>query len=130
VTLAGTQRLEVVGEMAHQEVLLSLAGGRSFGGVEVDAVAELAPEPTNEADPEAIAVLIDRQRVGYLSRTDARRMRSIVDAARRNAGAATCRAVVRGGWDRGRGDVGPVGVILFVPPARTGLFDQAPPVPN
>jgi hypothetical protein len=115
VTLPGSERLEAVGEARHQDVLLALAGRRSYAGVELEAVAELVPEPGNPVDPWAIAVRIGHDQVGYLSRAEARRLRGLVDGARRDHGAATCRAIVRGGWDRGRGDIGPFGVVLFVP---------------
>ena len=40
-------------------------------GAEVLAVAELAPEPANRFDRNAVAVLIGRQLVGYLPREEA-----------------------------------------------------------
>jgi hypothetical protein len=38
-----------------------------------------------------------------------------VEEARDACGIATCRASIRGGWDRGGGDVGLFGVVLFLP---------------
>lgn len=52
--------------------------------------------------------------VGHLRHADAVRLRPGIDAAIATTGAATCEAVVRGGWDRGRGDVGRFGVTLRV----------------
>lgn len=123
VSLAGDGDVDVVGESHHQDALLALTGGvRRFGGVAAEAIAELVPEPRNRADPDAVAVTIDGTPVGYLRHRDAVRLRPDVDEARRRTGVATCRAVIRGGWDRGRGDVGAFGVVLLLPeePAAMG----------
>lgn len=110
VTMPGRRELAVRGESLHQDELLTLAGGRRpYGGVELDAVAELV------ALFNRVVVLIDDTEVGSLSREDARRLAPVIREARREQGAATCRAVVRGGWDRGGEDVGMFGVVLFLP---------------
>lgn len=110
VTMPGRRELAVRGESLHQDELLTLAGGRRpYGGVELDAVAELV------ALFNRVVVLIDDTEVGSLSREDARRLAPVIREARREHGAATCRAVVRGGWDRGGEDVGMFGVVLFLP---------------
>jgi hypothetical protein len=62
-----------------------------------------------------VVVKIDDTEVGTLSREDARRLTPGIREAQRDHGAATCRAVIRGGWDRGREDFGRFGVVLFVP---------------
>jgi Bifunctional DNA primase/polymerase, N-terminal/CHC2 zinc finger len=110
VTLPGRKEIAVRGESLHQDELLKLAGGRRpYGGVELDAVAELV------ALFKQVAVLIDETEVGVLSREDARGLAPAIREARREHGAATCRAMVRGGWDRGGEDIGMFGVVLFVP---------------
>lgn len=76
---------------------------------ELEAVAELV------ALFARVVVLIDGAEVGSLSREDARRLAPAIREARREHGAATCRALIRGGWDRGGEDVGMFGVVLFVP---------------
>ncbi|MDH3226873.1 MAG: bifunctional DNA primase/polymerase [Thermoleophilia bacterium] len=116
VTLLGTSEVDVVGESHHQDELLDLTGGgRRYGGVDVGAVAHLTPEPGNRFDPDAVAVMIGTLHVGYLRHADAVRLRPMIDAALRAEGAATCRAVIRGGWDRGHGDVGAFGVVVLLP---------------
>jgi hypothetical protein len=114
VTLHGDRRVEVVGESLHQDELLSLAGGnRRYGGVELEAVAGLVPDTADRSD---LAVEIDGRVVGRLRREDAEAVRQAVDDARDRYGDATCAALIRGGWDRGRDDVGLFGVVLFLPP--------------
>jgi Bifunctional DNA primase/polymerase, N-terminal/CHC2 zinc finger len=110
VAMPGNNEVAVRGESFHQDELLALAGGRRpYGGVELDAVAELIPRSSG------IAVLIDQTEVGALSREDAHRLAPAIRETRRARGVATCRAVVRGGWDRGGGNIGMFGVVLFVP---------------
>ncbi len=117
VTLPGSVDVEVVGESAHQDDLLALTGGRRrFGGVEVSTVARLVPDPGNAVDPEAVAVFIEGRPVGWLRRDDARRYHARIDALREAGEAATCVALIRGGWDRGGDDLGRFGVVLRLPP--------------
>lgn len=110
VTMPGDVGVEVVGESRHQDTLLQLTGGRrSYAGVEMDAVADLIPDPT---DPLDVEVLIGDRRVGWLRRADAEALAEEIAAARERFGAATCLARIRGGWDRGGDDVGLFGVVL------------------
>ena len=110
VTMPGDKEVDVRGESWHQDELLSLAGGkRPYGGVELDVVAELVPRASG------IAVLIDDTEVGALSREDAHRLAPTIRATRRAHGAATTRALLRGGWDRGTGNIGMFGVTLLAP---------------
>jgi hypothetical protein len=120
VTLAGDAWIDAVGESHHQEELLALAGRRSYGGVELDAVAELVPERDHPIDPEAVSVWIGGLPIGYLARADARRLRPAVETARLAHGHARCRARIRGGWDRGRSDLGSFGVQLLLPSGSAG----------
>jgi hypothetical protein len=110
VSMPGRREVPVRGESLHQDELLNLAGGRRpYGGVELEAVAELI------ALFNQVVVRIDETEVGALSPEDARRLAPAIREAVREHGAATCRAVVRGGWDRGGEDVGMFGVVLFLP---------------
>jgi len=110
VTMSGNNEVAVTGESFHQDELLALAGGqRPYGGVELDAVAELLPRA------DAIAVLIDDSEVGALGREDAHRLAPAIRQTRRAHRVASCRALIRGGWDRGAGNIGAFGVVLFVP---------------
>lgn len=116
ITLQGDREVAVVGESRYQDDLLQLAGGeRRYGGVELDAIAELVPEPDNPYDPAAVQVRIDGRPVGYLRHADAVGWRETVDDSLDLHRTATCRAVVRGGWDRGSDDIAPFGVTLLLP---------------
>lgn len=116
ITLGGDRLVEVVGESHHQDALLTISGGqRHYGGVELEAVAELVPDPDNPFDPDAVEVDIDGMVVGHLARDDARLLRPLVDDSLTRHGRATCRATIRGGWDRGRDEVGFFGVTLRLP---------------
>jgi hypothetical protein len=69
--LGGQDDLEVVGELAYQDGLWRLSGGTLGDRIRRHIVAVLVPEPTNPYDANAIAVQIDGQVVGYLSRATA-----------------------------------------------------------
>jgi hypothetical protein len=113
VAVAGSEEFEVVGESEHQDALLALAGGsRSYGGVELDAVAELVHDSDDSLD---FVVLIDGLPVGRLRREDAARVSPTIDEVLDCGGPATCRARIRGGWDRGGADVGRFGVVVLLP---------------
>ncbi len=126
-TLPRGGTVHAVGESHYQDALLAVVGGRTRHSVEHTCLAELCPEPTNPYDDEAIAVQIGGQCVGYLSRADARTFRPLVDSAIASAGRATVEACVRGGWDRGAGDVGHLGVVLFFSDRPDGEDEYQPP---
>lgn len=105
---------EVVGEANYQSALDEVCGGRCSEGVIVRVVtAELVREPKNRYDRNAVAVDIEGRRVGYLPRDDAPRWHAAVDHLGKHGYAATCRAELLGGWDRGGRDKGHIGVVLW-----------------
>jgi len=119
VTLPGTHVVKVVGESVHQNELLSLTGGRrSYGGVEIQAVAELVPVRSFDRLP-IIEVDIEGVPVGVLDNVNAVRYTPRIESSLDEEGGATCRAIIRGGWDRGKGDVAPFGVVLELPEVPT-----------
>ncbi len=102
----------MTGTLQHQDELLTLAGGlRPYGGVELEAIVELI------ARSNRIVVRIDDLEVGTLSHADAERLGPVIRQARKDRGVVTCRAVIRGGWDRGSGNIGMLGVSVYVPGA-------------
>jgi hypothetical protein len=115
--------LEVVGEQSYQENILAAAGGRDQNGpVKPDHVAALVLEPDNRYDKNAICVRIDGRRVGYLSREDDIRYGPVLRLLESRGKVLACEAHLKGGWYRGRGDAGSVGVSLHLgSPAETML---------
>jgi hypothetical protein len=100
--------LEVVGEQHYQDALLRLVGGHSRTGHREEFEALLCAEPDNPHDPNAVAVIIRKAKVGYLPAEKAAVYRSkLPDVAE-----AKCWAVVVGGWRTNQHDEGSCGVYL------------------
>lgn len=79
----GTFSQEVVGESFHVEQFTHLLKGVHVdaNGIDLEAKASLVPEPRNEYDPLAVAVVIRGQIVGHLPREDAARFQPTLLAA-------------------------------------------------
>lgn len=103
----GRFRLPVVGESFCEDAFLSICGPRTPIGYDLIVDAALIPESDNRFDTKAVRVEVRGKRVGYLSRSMARRYR--VRFGRRTV---YCKAKIIGGWDRGGGDSGHFGVRL------------------
>lgn len=117
-TLAPEVPVDVVGESAHQDELLALTGGRrTWSGAHQTVLARLEPEDDNPFDADAVAVRIGDHPVGHLPRDAAGRYRPLIERTIATSGEATCRAEIRGGWERSGGDVGRFGVVLSLPQA-------------
>ena len=99
--------MEIVGESHYQAALERLAGGRTEEGVDVPVRAFFTPEPENPHDPNAVAVTVSGERVGYLSRPSAAVYRGKLGTA-----VSSCEGRIVGGWDRGTGDRGFFGLRL------------------
>ncbi len=108
----GTFAVEVVGESNYQQALETICGGRSRDGAEEHITATLVLEDSNPHDKNAVRVDIAGNTVGYLSRPDARSYRQRLKQNGDDSSKQTCRALIRGGWDRGRNDRGNFGVRL------------------
>ncbi len=106
----GKYGFPVVGESHHDAALEQLAGGRTEEGVHVTCAALLLPQPDNPYDPDAVAVYIRSQEVGFLARNVAPEFLQALRAG--DYDRAACEAVIVGGWDRGAGDRGYFGVRL------------------
>lgn len=112
----GPYKFDIVGEASYQSNLEAIAGGRTEDGADLYFMALLSPEPNNPHDANAVRVLIEKQTVGYLSKTFAAEYRKIF-----NTTAAVCYAQIRGGWYRpNKNDAGHFGVKLAIcwPPKR------------
>jgi hypothetical protein len=107
--------VEIVGESRYQTVLEAAAGGRNPDGCEKVVDAVLILEDSNRYDPQAVKVMIDGEVCGYLSRKNARAYRKQLRKAGHPKSTAKCKAMIVGGWDRGREDRGQFGVRLDLP---------------
>src|SRR3954451_16316901 len=76
-----TELVPAVGESHYQDALIELCGSKRWEKVAFDCVAVLVPEPSNRYDASAISVQIEGRLIGYLSRSDARAYRRVVDDA-------------------------------------------------
>jgi hypothetical protein len=103
---------EVVGESKYQDALSNICGGHCEEGHEHECLAELVPEPDNPYDPNAVAVLIEGEKVAYLSRFDAKRYLDELARLGHAGDRASCDAMINGGWDRGGREKGYFGVEL------------------
>lgn len=109
---SGDFDLQVVGESHRQEELKRVAGPYTNDGRRVQELAVMMPDESNPHDSNAVMVRIGAVRVGYLDRENARLWREEVFAT--GVSGAGCQAIITGGWDRGRGDIGMYGVRLDV----------------
>jgi hypothetical protein len=106
--------VDAVGESHYQEALETVAGGRTSFGVHIPLItAQLVREPTNPYDPDAVRVEADGRQLGYLPKEDAPRFHAAIDKLAVQGCLATCRARLTGGWDRGHGDRGSIGLQLL-----------------
>lgn len=110
----GRYSIGAVGESNYQRALEEVSGGRKPKGVHKRVTAELVLENDNPYDSNAVAVLIDGLKVGYLSRGQARDFRAEGGQGLESARRILCRAEIRGGWNRGPRDRGHFGVTLDI----------------
>ena len=111
----GTYKVDIVGESNCQDALAKITGGKTPDGVNMFVTATLVVEDSNPYDPMAVRIDIAGHTVGYLSREDAWQYRQRLEKSGHPKLTALCDAVIRGGWDRGRGDTGHFGVKLDLP---------------
>ncbi len=88
---------DIVGESFYQPVLARLAGNHGDFSAERECEALLLPEPDNEHDALAVAVLIDGHKVGYLGRDEARLFRRRLGARKLKDQPTRCDAMIVGG---------------------------------
>lgn len=126
VPLAGDDSFsqEVVAESFYQDALDAICGGKCEDGHERECRAVLKPEPNNKHDSNAVAVVIEGATVAYLDRAMAIEFHSAMRALGAPGSAASCAAIINGGWlrprARGKPDEGHYGVELdLVWPLRT-----------
>lgn len=118
IALVGDGRfhVSVVGESQYRHAFQRIFGPRTEDGVDTERDAHLLLENDNPTDDHAVRVAIDNHTVGYLSRENARTYRAWLATQADARSARCCRALVRGGWQRGD-DAGDYGVSLDLPAA-------------
>lgn len=124
----GQYGFQVVGESHHQAAIERIVGGTSRDGAHYQCIAAVRAEPTNLYDRNAVEVLIDDIQVGYIPAYQAPDMCRLFRAF--SVSEAQCEAIIQGGWDRGHGDTGFLGVRLNI--VRPFAFNQAeaPDIPD
>jgi hypothetical protein len=105
----GTFAVDVVGVSQYQRVLEAAA---VEGGV-VDAVLML--ENSNPYDDQAVAIHLEGQRAGYLSRANARLYRADLAAAGQPTLTVRCKARIVGGFETARRERAHFGLKLDLP---------------
>lgn len=126
----GVHDLEVVGESHYQDALWHIVGDRTTERVRHEISTALFPEPENPYDSNAIAVLINEAKVGYLSREDAAEYRPGLLSLQETEGCLIgLSGVIVGGGIRSDG-LGFLGVWLKHNPGDFGLASIAPPPPR
>jgi hypothetical protein len=125
--LEGTDQLDVVGESYRQDALWKLVGGNSGQRVRVEVIATLVPQPDNKYDPNAIAVNIENQHVGFVAKELAAEiideLNGLINA--NDGKVIALRGVIAGGGDREDGP-GMLGVFLDFPAEQFGEKSQSP----
>lgn len=107
---------EVVGESHYQDVLRHLAGEHGTSSANAQHRAILIPYDNNRYDDKAVAVAINGQLVGHLSREDARSFRRRLGQKGLSGQSTSCGALVVGGWVDRAGEKKSYGVKLDIKP--------------
>lgn len=126
---------QVVGESHRQQAIDRLAGPKTKDGPTRHIfAAQLVADFRNPYDPNAVAVFIGRDHVGYIPRDSALQWRDLLADLRNLGLPAVCEAQIVGGWRRPE-DEGHYGVELLYtsPPVAMDdahLFDVADRLPS
>lgn len=113
LVLEGDDLVRVAGVSHYQPAILAAAGAEPGAEARVEARAELAPDPANEHDPNAVAVKIGGALVGYLPRDEASRWQPVILPLTETGQAVYVEAMIAG---RGRGSgTDNLGVFLRLP---------------
>lgn len=112
-TVAGRATINVVGEGFRQDAFERAVGPKTVDGATVRAVTvQLVRDVGNPYDPNAVAVYLGREHVGFVPADEATAW-AVLIAALNSAGLpAACHGEVTGGWHR-PGDVGHYGLVFY-----------------
>jgi hypothetical protein len=104
--------LPVVGESHYRRNFDRVCGKTAEGANNMIVQAVLVCECDNPHDPDAVRIDVEGLPVGHLSRAMAKKYRARLAAVSLDERPRSCRAMVRGGWDRGGDDQGEYGIRL------------------
>ncbi|MGI2025803.1 hypothetical protein [Endozoicomonas acroporae] len=110
----GDFNVDAVGESNYQLELEEIAGGKLEESCDMPVDATLVCEDDNPYDDKAVAVVIEGEIVGYLSRKQARQHRKEMAKIGHDGQPAMVDAMIVGGWKRARSE-GDFGVKLDIP---------------
>lgn len=123
ITGTGNFGQEVVGESNYQDNLINAAGGANPNNEAIQAKALLVLENQNEYDENAVLVAINGGTVGYLPRQSAANFREKLLREGHSSAAYACSAILKGGYDKGGGDIASYGVWLDLPIRNMAPFE-------
>ena len=106
---------KVVGTSFCQENLIRVCGPKKAASVELEVAAELVLENDNQADVNAVAVLVNGLKVGYLPKREAMIHRILIHGSDYSKDRLICIGKINGGWDNGYGNCGHYGVTVELP---------------
>lgn len=108
---------DIVGALRYQNALARICGGRTDESAEVDVNVVLQLEAGDLCDARAVAVVIEKQKVGHLSRGDAAVMGEFLRL--QGASEAHCLGEIIRGWSQQNRDEGfVVKLDMAWPPVR------------
>ena len=108
VFIEGDDLIRVVGTSHYQDALRAFVSDPDADQVRHEARATLTPEPDNPYDPQAVAVQIKNETIGYLARDEHPRWRELIEMLQTRGRLVECEAMIAG-----RG--GLLGVFLRLP---------------
>ncbi len=106
---------KVVGTSFCQENLIRVCGPKKKESVELEVPAELILENDNQADVNAVAVMVNDLKVGYLPKREAMIHRIFIHGSDYIKDRLICIGKISGGWDNGYGNCGHYGVTVELP---------------
>lgn len=74
-------QLVVTAERHHSDNIRAVLTGASNGGLERRCHAQLVPDPQNAHDPNAVAVVVDGRRVGYVAKVHSSAVRRAISGS-------------------------------------------------
>lgn len=105
--------IHIVGESYRQDALVSIVGVDPDGH-RYECAAQLVLPVDMPDYPDAVAILIDGLHVGFIAADEAAAIKSELERLTGIDDGVTCKAIIRGGWDRSDEGLGmaPLGVSL------------------